>query len=284
MSPPARRRGRATGRPAPYLVGSLRDAFDAWLEATVARFLPPLSFPELRRGVQALSSLYVERRAEGRLAERALEGAGKPAAFACFYAPLHFLTLHHALAAAGGLDPGAPPARIADLGCGTGAAGASLAARFARRPPVLGIDRSGFALGEARHTYRAFGAPARTRRGVPPAAAPSPRAGDLWCLGWTVNECAPGAADALLARVAHALGRGVGLVVAEPLAGPATPFWRAWQGALAPAGVAAHEVAVRIELPPFLAKLDRAAGLDHRTLGARLLVRAPSPSDPRGSP
>jgi SAM-dependent methyltransferase len=256
----------------PYLVGPLRDAFDAWLEATLARFLPPLTFPELRRGVQALSALYVERRGEGRLAERALDGAGKRAAFACFYAPLHFLTLHHALAALG-WPQGTPPARIADLGCGTGAAGAAVAAHFERRPPLLAVDRSGFALGEARHTYRAFGVPARTRRGALPAALPTVRAGDLWVLGWTVNECAPAVEEALRTRVGAAAEAGVALVVAEPLATAATPWWRDWERALAPAGVHARELKVRVELPLPLAKLDRAAGLDHRLLGARLLTK-----------
>ena len=75
----------------------MRAAYDAWQERALARFLPPLRFPELRRGVQALSSLYVERRGGGDLAARSLEGAAKRAAFACFYAPLHFLTLFHAL-------------------------------------------------------------------------------------------------------------------------------------------------------------------------------------------
>jgi SAM-dependent methyltransferase len=253
----------------PYLVGPLRDAFDAWLEASLARFLPPLTFPELRRGVQALSSLYVERRAEGRLSERALAGAAKRAAFACFYAPLHFLTLHHALAELGW--PDAEPARIADLGCGSGAAGAAVATRFTRRPPLLGVDRSGFALAEARHTYRAFGVAARTRRGALPGALPAPRAGDLWVLGWTVNECAPAIEVDLRTRLAQAAAADVAYVVAEPLATAATPWWREWERALAPAGAKSAEVKVRVELPPPLARLDRAAGLDHRLLGARVL-------------
>ena len=42
----------------PYLSGDLRDAFDAWLEGTLARFVPPLTFTELRRGVQALNDLW----------------------------------------------------------------------------------------------------------------------------------------------------------------------------------------------------------------------------------
>lgn len=220
--------------------------------------------------MQALSSLYVERRGEGRLAERALDGAAKRAAFACFYAPLHFLTLHHALAELGW--PAAAPGRIADLGCGTGAAGAAAATRCPRPPPVLAIDRSGFALGEARHTYRAFGIAARTRRGVLPAALPAARRGDLWVLGWTLNELAPEAGAALRARLVEAAAAGVALLVAEPVAGPAAPWWRSFAEALAPAGLRSHEIKVPIDLPAPLAKLDRAASLDHRTLTTRLLV------------
>ena len=85
--------------PDPYLEGSVRAAYDVWQERAHARFSPPLTFAEIRKGVQALSLLYVERRGEGDLAARSLDGDGKRAAFACFYAPLHFLTLFHALRA-----------------------------------------------------------------------------------------------------------------------------------------------------------------------------------------
>ena len=48
-----------------------------------ARHLSELTFAEVRRGLQALSSLYVERRE--RLADgAALDGAGKRAAFALY--------------------------------------------------------------------------------------------------------------------------------------------------------------------------------------------------------
>ena len=38
----------------PYLDGAPRAAFDVWQERARARFSPPLTFQELRRGVQAL--------------------------------------------------------------------------------------------------------------------------------------------------------------------------------------------------------------------------------------
>jgi len=254
----------------PYLDGAPRAAFDAWQERARARFSPPLTFQELRRGVQALSSLYVERRGEGRLAERALEGAAKRAAFACFYAPLHFLTLYHALRGGGEL---ARPERIVDLGCGTGASGAAAACALAggAGARVLGVDRSGFALGEARHTYAAFGLRAALRRGALPAALPALRRGDLAVVGWCANELPEGARDALLQRLLAGAAQGAGVIVAEPLATAVAPWWREWVEAFAPLGGAAREARARLALPDALARLDRAAGLEHRELGARVL-------------
>jgi len=250
----------------------VRAAFDAWQERALARFLPPLTFPELRRGVQALSSLYVERRGGGDLAARSLEGAAKRAAFACFYAPLHFLTLLHGLR---GESFGAPR-RIVDLGCGTGAAGAALACALAESgaaaPRVLAIDRSGFALGETRHTHAAFGLRGGVRRGVLPGALPPLRSGDLAIVAWCANELGEEARDGLLAALLRGAARGAGVVVAEPLATAAAPWWRDWTGAFAPAGGVAREARARLVLPEALARLDRAAGLDHSELGARLLV------------
>jgi methylase of polypeptide subunit release factors len=149
------RRGDRLGPPVPYLEGTLRADFDAWLAATVARHSVDLEFRELRKGAQALSWLYVERRAEGDLAARAVDGRGKRAALASYYAPLHFLATQHALLRIGPARFGALR-RVIDLGCGTGATGAA-AARMLDCADVVAIDRSGFALSEARHTYAAFG-------------------------------------------------------------------------------------------------------------------------------
>ena len=65
-----------------------------WLSAVEARHLADLRFPEVARAIRALSSMYVERRSRlGR--GGALDGAGKRAAFALFFAPLHLLTVRH---------------------------------------------------------------------------------------------------------------------------------------------------------------------------------------------
>src|SRR5438128_1834984 len=66
------------------------DEFVHWFDALEQRHLSTLNFSEVRRAVQALSSLYVERR--DRLDSAAVfNGAGKRAAFSLFFGPLHFL-------------------------------------------------------------------------------------------------------------------------------------------------------------------------------------------------
>jgi SAM-dependent methyltransferase len=268
-------RGNRLGRAVPYLEGPLRAVFDAWLEATVARHTADLEFKELRKGAQALSWLYVERRAGADLAARAVDGRGKRAALASYYAPLHFLAAQHALER---IDPArlGTVRRVFDLGCGTGAAGAA-AAGMLDCSDVVAIDRSGFALSEARQTYAAFGLLARTRRALLPEATPRAAAGDLWVLGWSVNELDARARDELGARVVGALERGVRVLLLEPLAGGVSPWWAEWSAALGAHGVVDFESKSRIVQPEWIARLDRAAALDHRVIGARVLA---GPLDP----
>lgn len=221
--------------------------------------------------MRALSSLYVERRGAGGAGSGAFDGAAKRAAFAVYYAPLHLLTVERALAETGsawleGVE------RVLDVGCGTGAAGAAAARAVPGRPPrVLASDRSPFALAEARHTYAAFGLEARLRRDALPRALAPARRGDLVVLGWVVNECPAAAREATLPALARALARGARLLLVEPLAGAAAPWWEAWRGALAPVGIRAAEMHAGGNLPDFLRRMDRAAGLRHDVLGARLL-------------
>jgi hypothetical protein len=89
------------------------------------RHLADLRFSEVTRALRALSSTYVERR-ESALADRkALDGAGKRAAFALYYGPLHLLLIQHIVRE---LGITVPPGLVVDLGCGTGVAGAAIAA------------------------------------------------------------------------------------------------------------------------------------------------------------
>ena len=98
-------------------MASIDDPLLHWLESLHERHLSTLKFSEVRKAVQALSSLYVERR-ERIGAAAAFTGAGKRAAFAMYFGPLHFLLVREIVRA---LDARVPAdAAILDLGCGTG--------------------------------------------------------------------------------------------------------------------------------------------------------------------
>jgi len=244
------------------------DRFADWIRTNEQRHLAELAFPEVSRALRALSSAYVERR--HRLdAGAALGGAGKRAAFALFYAPLHFLLIRHVVEA---LQAGRPPVpAVVDLGCGTGAAGAAWAAAFASgtEPPVIAVDRNAWAAAEARDTYRAFGLRARVRVGDALRMAMPRRA--AVAAAFTVNELGADARSRLLALlVAHAKDGGSVLVV-EPLAGFVAPWWGDWRRAFEEAGGRADEWRLKAELPPLVAKLDRAAGMNHREITGRSL-------------
>src|SRR5476649_2840935 len=124
----------------------LDDRFDRWMARLEAKHLAELTFPEVSRALRALSSTYVERR-QKLAGGAALSGAGKRAAFALFYGPLHHLLLTHIVESL----PGATEniLTLLDLGCGTGASGVAWASACVTPPRVVGIDRHPWALGEA---------------------------------------------------------------------------------------------------------------------------------------
>jgi hypothetical protein len=246
------------------------EQFDEWMSSLETRHLADLTFPEVSRALRALSSTYVERRAK--LGEgAALAGAGKRAAFALFYGPLHFLLIQHIVRSTS--KPHGRIGTLVDLGCGTGAAGAGWASAYAQPPEIIGIDRHPWAIEESRATYRAFGLRARSRMDDMTRATFPARSHVL--LAFAVNELAEPARDALLLTLlAHAEGGG-GVLVVEPLAGFVAPWWKGWQGAFESAGGRADEWRVAVSLPPIVQKLDRAAGLNHRELTGRSLRIGP---------
>ncbi|MDJ0785691.1 MAG: class I SAM-dependent methyltransferase [Myxococcota bacterium] len=249
------------------LTGDLAAQLDAWIEGAVAR--SGLSVRDVRRGVQSVSSVYVESRRAGQLGRRATESPARRAAFATYYAPLHFLATHQAVLAIGAERLGAQ--RILDLGCGTAACGVAMARAHADPPPVLGIDRSGWLLGEARHTFRAFGVPGRTRRATLPAGLPPLRAGDLAVAGYLLNELDDASRAGLLRELERGIERGARVLILEPLSGAVSPWWDATAEALAHRGVESAILKSTLERPAWIAKIDHAAGLDHREIGARVL-------------
>jgi hypothetical protein len=246
--------------------------FEAWFEALERRHLASLTFREVRHGLQALSSLYVERRQRlGRGA--ALEGEGKRAAFALFYGPLHFLTVREIVAALGSHP--VRPALIVDLGAGTGAAGAAWALSQAPSAELLAVERHGWAAGEATWTLGALGLRGRVQRSDVGSFALPGHAGGILA-AYTANELDETARGKLLERLLVAAGAGAAILVVEPLARRAVPWWEGWRAAFAAAGGRADEWRFRVPLPERLALLDKAAGLDHRELGARSLWIPPA--------
>jgi hypothetical protein len=240
---------------------------DAWLAALEARHLADLTFSEVSRSLRALSATYVERR--DRLREgAALSGAGKRAAFALFYAPIHYLLIQRIVRELPGAAAGA--SHLVDLGCGTGAAGAAWAGVCTPRPQIVGVDRHPWALAEAAWTYRELGLRARTiRADAATVALPKPPA--LILAAFTLNELTDDARQTLLGRFLDRAKRGDRVLVVEPLAGFVARWWDFWKRSFIGAGGRAGEWRFQVELPPVVAKLDRAAGLDHRELTGRSL-------------
>jgi hypothetical protein len=239
-----------------------------WMAAVEARHLADLRFAEVARAIRALSSRYVERRSSlGR--GGALDGAGKRAAFALFYAPLHLLTVRHVVQ-----ELETPPVgAVLDLGCGTGAAGCgwALAQVSKGHPPprIRGIDRHPWAVAEARRTYADLDLPGVAARGqVAHARLPEPHAGVV--AAYTINELDVASRAAMLDRFLQA-ARGARVLIVEPISQAVTPWWPEWRRAFEGAGGRADEWRFGAELPDLVRRLDRAAGLDHRELTAKSL-------------
>jgi hypothetical protein len=238
-------------------------AFDTWIHDLETRHLAELRFAEVSRALRALSSTYIERRRTIHHGQ-ALAGAGKRAAFALFYGPLHYLIVREVVRR---LEADVQsPAVLVDLGCGTGAAGAAWAEHAGS---AVAIDRNPWVLSEASRTYRHFGLAVRTRQDDFVSAAWPAKAALL--AAFSANELTGEARDRLLQRLLDRAARGDAVLVVEPLAKSVAPWWAGWRDAFTRAGGRADEWRFRIELPAIVAKLDRAAGLDHRELTARSL-------------
>ncbi|MDQ3213321.1 MAG: methyltransferase domain-containing protein [Acidobacteriota bacterium] len=242
------------------------DRVARWLRALDERHLANLTASEVGRALRALSSCYVERR--GMLATGgALDSAGKRAAFALFYAPLHFLVLREVVRSI----PGAPAvSAVTDLGCGTGAAGAAWVLEC-ERCTVQGVDRNAWAVAEAQWTYRTFGVPGRALKGDVQTAnlAAAPTRAVL--AAYTVNELSDPDRAALLPRLLDAHEDGARILIVEPIARRIAGWWGGWERAFAAAGGESREWRFAVPLPERQRQLGRAAGLDPRELTARSL-------------
>jgi len=247
-----------------FVTRSADDVFASWFQALEKRHLAKLSFQEVRRGVQALSSLYVERR--GRVGRGALDAAGKRAAFAFFFGPLHFLLVREIVR---GLKAEVPQGSgILDLGCGTGVSGAAWALNAGTALKVTGVDSHPWALQECRWTYQQLGIRGATRAAdLGTIEIPSKTA---VIAAFTINELAPHTRDRVRRAFLNAARTGP-LLAIEPIARRLTSWFDEWARDCVAMGGREDEWRFPAVLPDSLALMDRAAGLDHRTLTARSL-------------
>ena len=246
-----------------------------WLVALEARHMANLTRQEFTRAVRALSARYVERRSQ--LPERSpLDSAGKRAAFALFYAPVHLLTTREAIAQ---LGVRTDLSSLVDLGCGTGVCSAAWALLHDTPPSITGIDAHPWALDEARWNWRTLGLRGQATRGDLVAAARNllkqsdavlARTGVI--AGWSINELAKPERAQLLETIDQLLARGVALVILEPLARGVTPWWDDWVERLGARQIASHDVKADTALPAPLDSFSDAAGFRAKPLGARVMA------------
>jgi hypothetical protein len=247
------------------------DVFPGWFEAILKRHLEKLKFPEVRRAVQALSSLYVERRS--RLDGGAVfSGAGKRAAFAMYFGPLHFLLVREIVHALNARIPRG--AEILDFGCGTGVAGAAWALELDPQPKVIGVDRHSWALQECKWTYQQLGI-----RGVVKNADIGTlriSAGTAVIAAFTINESDHASRDRFRDEFIKIARSGAPVLIVEPIARRLTSWWDEWATEWKAIGGREDQWQFRVDLPEQLALMDKASGLDHRELKGRSLWLPPS--------
>jgi hypothetical protein len=224
---------------------------------------------EVTPALRALSSAYVERRhkvASG----STLDSAGKRAAFALYYGPLHFLATAHVLAR---LQPSAPTG-IIDLGCGTGVVGAAwaLGLDVHPTPSLTGIDRHPWAVDETRHTYRDLGLSGQARPGDL-TRLPSGGPGHGLAAAYVLNELADAARHRVVEHLLRSAAAGAHVLVMEPLARGIAPWWDEVARQFGALGGRADEWRFQPELPEFVAVLGKAAGLNVREIRVRTIFR-----------
>ena len=244
----------------------MADPFFLWHDALEKRHLANLTFSEVRRAVQALSSIYVESRR--RIDSGApLDGAGKRAAFAMFYGPLHLLLVRQIVKA---LDAASLyPSAILDLGCGTGAAGAGWALECRAQPRLIGVDRNTWALNECKWTYQQLGLSGTTRSADIRILRIPAETGVI--AAFTINELDDDARSHVLDHLLKVAERSAPVLIVEPIARRSAGWWDEWSEAFRAGGGRDDRWRFRIELPEKLRLMDKAAGLDHRELTARSL-------------
>ena len=237
---------------------------DSFVQQLEERHLADLRFSEVTRALRALSSAYVERRESALADHKALDGAGKRAAFALYYGPLHFLLVQH-IARELGLSFAS--GTVVDLGCGTGVAGAAIATSATPPLRVLGFDTHPWTLDEARFTYKAFGLHADARR-AHAARTRFPSDTSVIVAAFVVNELNDRDRAALLDNIKQSKKP---TLIIEPISQRVSPWWDEWAAEFTRLGGRADLWKARIDVPPFVKRLAKAAGLRPEMLTARSL-------------
>lgn len=247
----------------------------SFLKQLEDRHLADLRFSEVTRALRALSSAYVERRESALAQHKALDGAGKRAAFALYYGPLHFLLVQHIIKEIGASFA---PGTVVDLGCGTGVAGAAMATSSTPPLRVLGFDTHPWALDEARFTYAAFGLHADVRR-AHASRARFPSDTSVIVAAFVVNELTDRDRAELLEHVTRQNQAGnrepgtrnPSVLIVEPISQRISPWWDEWAEAFARIGGRADLWKARLDVPPLVKRLAKASGLRPEMLTARSL-------------
>lgn len=237
---------------------------DSFVQQLEERHLADLRFSEVTRALRALSSAYVERRESALADHKALDGAGKRAAFALYYGPLHFLLVQH-IAKELGLSFAS--GTVVDLGCGTGVAGAAIATSATPPLRVLGFDTHPWTLDEARFTYKAFGLHADARR-AHAARTRFPSDTSVIVAAFVVNELNDRDRAALLDNIKQSKKP---TLIIEPISQRISPWWDEWAAEFERLGGRADLWKARIDVPPFVKRLAKASGLRPEMLTARSL-------------
>jgi predicted RNA methylase len=238
--------------------------FNLFLKELEERQLADLRFPEVTRALRALSSTYVERRESALADHKALDGAGKRAAFALYYGPIHFLLIQHIVRELGVTFA---PGVVVDLGCGTGVAGAAIATLATPPLRVLGIDTHPWTLDEAKFTYRTLGLHSDVRRGHA-AKTRFPADTSVVVAAFVVNELKDSDRALLLDQIKQSKKR---TLIVEPISQRISPWWNQWAEEFTKMGGRADLWKARIEPPPTVKRLAKAAGLRPDMLTARSL-------------
>lgn len=242
---------------------SSEAAVERWLDALDGRHFANLTQSEVTRALRALSSCYVERR-EKLASGGALDGAGKRAAFALFYGAQHFVITREIVRA---LEIRA--ARIVDLGCGTGTAGAAVAVESGAQ--IDGYDLNPWAVAEANWTYRALGVHGRARVDNIRNVQIKGSAGWLVLAAYAINELAEDVRAPILQRLIDAHARGSSVLVIEPIGRRVNLWWPQWRSVFADTGGRENEWRFHAALPTTQRALAKGAGLDVQVLTAKSL-------------